>query len=336
MMGRFYVPILKAKRGEFWALAKLDLGRREVVRPLLEPVPRKDGTVRSGELCGAVMDWGVPLYVDTHELGVSAAAATHARTVYDALADDDCLVIPTTGLARDPAYQSAIRDAVASHQSGVCLRLEPGDFNDLAQLPLLIESLLNILEVETGDADLLIDYGHFEQAGTLTQMIRANLADVPNIHGWNRLIVVAGAFPESINGHPNWTLLDRADWIGIRDAVIGAPPLPRTPDVGDYACRSTTLPPPVPRASTNIRYLTDDKWLVKQGTSEPALWSSNMEQLAQELIARPEYEASLSAGDDEYAARAATTGRYGGTTQWAAWAVSRHVSKAADQVASLL
>jgi len=150
---KHYVPILKTKEGEFWALRKLATERQNVVTPLLEidklprppkPKPTPPGkksrskgpaTVDShlSKKCAKIAEaWGtsLPFFLDTRWLAGEEGNPEIVSAIFEATRNESLISIPVATPKHSSDTLEAIREIVDFDGRGVLLRLTPEDWCD--------------------------------------------------------------------------------------------------------------------------------------------------------------------------------------------------------------
>lgn len=328
-----YVPLIKSKAGELWALQELKSATAPFVTPLIE-LHRADATPAAHALKirkKLIQTWpNRPFFLDTVWWGVSGPqAVSAAQAIFQAMQPTkELLYVPVTGLNRSAAYQTVIGASVAAVGRGVVFRLGLGDFAAPAVLAGKIEGLLATLKCSPEMTDIVIDYGAQTDGAALEEFIREHVGVLPLVNKWRSLTVSAGSFPSSLNGIPpdQWIDLERDEWDGWQGAVANSTELPRIPAFGDYGIRDTQPPPEFGSPAPNIRYTTDGSFLVRRGqTLVKDGGSDEIFPICASLAQRPEFRgAGFSAGDAEIAERASVQESPGNAGNWVAWGMNHH------------
>ncbi len=241
-----------------------------------------------------------------------------------------CPVIRYTD-SRDVLAEAS--QAIALHQSGVCLRVSvaagmPERLPGHGQ----IRGLLKVLQLDPEEVDLLIDAGPVDSSIVRDRLADRALAALTTLSPWRwrRECVAAGAFPANLTGFPR----GRSTTVARRDAELWRRVLSgcrgRLPDFGDFGVTHPRMPThsrgtPDP----NMRYTTPDAWQV---FVYPRVRSGNDDffTLSADLVASPYWPATgarTSWGDarlNECAMRQRP--KAGGGTEWRAWATSHHLA----------
>lgn len=333
-----YVPVMKSKAGEIWALGNISPAAKSVVTPLVEVLGHKTRGLEDharGLAHDLARAWGTtdPLFVDPCHLGAQAGAG--AEAIFGALRAAGCPAIPVTSLGRSPAYQQATQRAVAADKRGVMVRLEARDFVDLARLEAALRSLGTVLSARPPEIDILIDYGVRSQSAEIVQFARLHMPGVPNLHQWRTVTIAAGSFPASLLNYSQdqWHPLPREEWAAWVTVQTTNPPLPRRPAYSDYGVRDPSAPAPFGTPSANLRYTSTQVYLARRGTLVKNGGAQQMPAMCRSLIGRPEFCGSqFSAGDREIARIAASSDSSGNAQQWIQWCMSHHIEFVADQI----
>ncbi len=219
---RHYVPILRWKRGEWVALREMLTEDRAALTPLIELCPkdfaawspqnpqvandvltRKADEIRKN--CGHGTLFVDLVHLDLQMPSLCAADGTHALVFLtdrvrmrepSFLPDTEPEVIPVTGLDRSSSYQSAVRSVISVDERGVCIRLRGQQLNQ-PTLPVRLQELLDFLELEPGEADLIVDLQMTDGSGVSLPGICDGL---PSLHQWRTFTVASGAFPKDLGG----------------------------------------------------------------------------------------------------------------------------------------
>ncbi|MBN1837878.1 MAG: beta family protein [Spirochaetales bacterium] len=357
---RHYVPILKGKAGEYRALARLMPEVRNGLTPLIEIPPIEHSAETDQPLktldehlkpvsTALVNAWPVqrPFFVDVVYLldsGLMSDGSTHPAThLFADLREQGLLAIPVSGLARDEGYQNAIGEIIQADDRGVCLRLEEDDFADPDSVEPSLGGIMSQLGAERGSTDLLIDFGPIStgHARRLALQLRTMLQAIPNLVEWRSLTVAGSSFPphtgDMVRGEPN--LVERTEWLMWLALRSGSPHLRRLPTFSDYAINHPTVAEldwRVIKMNANIRYTTDEAWLIFKGRPVRVEGYEQSHQLCASLV---EHESFLgeeySPGDTWISCCARSEEGPGNATTWREVATSHHLTFVTRQIASL-
>lgn len=271
-----YVPILRWKRAEKRALEYLSTEHKEWITPLIELLPFKFGTGDRQTVTKCLIEiandlnqaWGYRvIFVDmfhTYASNFSTISSPALIELFNYTFDRNLNLIPVTGLNRDRSFQTAVANVAHQYDSGICLRLNLSDIDDL-NFPKNLEILLSTLKVEPKHTDLVIDYGLFDESAPSYDVL-TNL--IPDILSWNTLTMVSGAFPRYLdNFRPGIHNIRRDDWLFWLNQVNNGNNLTRKPSYGDYTIQHPIYsePPTLPNVSASIRYTSESNWVIMRG-----------------------------------------------------------------------
>ncbi|MFE3860832.1 beta family protein [Streptomyces goshikiensis] len=335
-----YVPILKGKAGEFSALEHVTPAVRSCIRPVMELVPDPDVRDVLETFCDRAMDavpQGSVLTVDSGALPTVQVLEGDAGGPMARLSES----LGLRGVAMRPVVRytdpqhvlAEASQAIALHQSGVCLRVPIAvDTSEPVPNHGQIRGLLRVLRLEPEEVDLLIDAGPVDSSVTRDRLADRALATLRALSWWRwrRECVAAGAFPANLTGFPRGqaTPVARRDaqlWLKVLSGCQG-----RSLDFGDFGVTHPRMP--VKSRGTpdpNMRYTTPDDWQV---LVYPRVRAGNDDffTLSADLVDSshwPVTGARTSWGDarlKECAMRQRS--KAGGGTEWRAWATSHHLA----------
>ncbi len=352
-----YVPVLRGKAGEYWALANLMNEDRQRVTPLLEIVNKtfaqpenvnKKGEASSGKTKGKkarltsdqvirekivdvlVDNWGEqPIFVDLTDVKQDMFQGVDGEHLVSAFAREAALqkliTIPVTKLDQSDNFQLAIQDVCATYPYGVCIRLKPNDFasGDCSQE---LTQLVSALKLTPAQVDLVIDHEYVsEKAPSISEYCNK----LPALDEWRTLIWTTGAFPKDLSQwrQPGQYEQTRTDWLGWRDQVTSGR-LPRIPIYSDYTTQHGKYSEPVgePRPSASLRYTSDEHWVIMRGQGTNAKNSTGWDQYpfqAFMLCKRTEFVGGDYCEGDKYiesmSQHASTAGKPAQTGSPATW-----------------
>ncbi len=167
MVKHIYIPIIKGKQYDLRALGKLQLEKRELIKPLIElpPTPSKISVdiylerfllnlTRYGGDGKLFVDFYGFLPGETTEDGMLATIAG-----YELLYKAGKRVTPVYGFGRDDIMWKHLGSVLQQHQMGFCFRLEEDDLEEDSAEETWHEILTRCsqLEVSLKDVDLVID-----------------------------------------------------------------------------------------------------------------------------------------------------------------------------------
>lgn len=351
---KHYVPILKAKRGEFNALRNLSVPAKTNITPVIEVYTDEEfetnGTVYFDDVSTRITtDWGLdtPIFIEVNPFDPAERINNvHPVTLmFQELRSKGVYGIPVTSFDRDVDYQNAIRDVIATDHRGVMLRITEDDFGDLVTPNILqpLRDLLGVLHIENNATDLLLDfdYNDFSQRGRVVLMIRTLYPVIPNITSWRTITIASTSFPQSMSGFSttiNPSILPRVEWNVWNSLLPFMDTVGRKSSFGDYAINFPDLPtvdPRFMRPSTNIRYSTITDWLIFKGASFRA-GGASFRGLSQQVTQHRDYRGQAYSWGDDYIFQCSNgTVGTGNLTTWRAVGTNHHLTVVAEQVSNV-
>ncbi|NUV73720.1 beta family protein [Streptomyces fungicidicus] len=334
-----YVPVLKGKAGEFYALAHTSQAVRRHIRPVMELVP--DDQVR--DLLETFCDHAMNYVPDHMVLTVDCGALSSARVLEGDVGGPVARVSESLGLRgrpMSPVFRpsdrgdvlSEVAQAAAEHGHGACLRVSvPGADAEAVPDEGHLHALLASVRLEPEEIDLLLDAGPVTgpSRNTLTFRVLDALKALPG-RPWRSVCLASGAFPVNLTGFPRSraTPVAREDarlWRDITERWSGTPL-----DYGDFGVTHPRMPPRSRgRPDPNMRYTTGSYWQVfvypKEKAGNDDFFDLSADLVSSPLLARRRSRHLL--GDERLEDCAVRRrDKAGGATQWRAWATSHHLA----------
>jgi hypothetical protein len=319
---KHYIPILKTKAGERWAIENLRQRTKSNITPLFEIHQHR--TMAPAEHAASLFEdmvviWGTdrPFFLDTVWLHDAVGDPAIIRDVFAAARASGLQAIPVMRLTYENPTRTEIRSIVQTDGLSYLLRL-PHD--QVADAPAINTAVAEIAQ-PINTVHLMVDY----------RSNAMNLAvDVPrvvNLLQWQTFAAASGVFPGSLTHLPQgvWSPIQRNDWLGwIQPVAAGI--LPRRPTFSDYTMRDPGAPADFGEPSVNLRYTKSTYWLVRIGGRFKAGAAPQMFQVCQDLVARPDFDgANFSQGDQAIADVAAAISGPGNPQQWLQWCINHHI-----------
>lgn len=354
-----YVPILKAKEAEMSSLRELSGDVRKHLTPLFEipPVPwdfvndveAKTIGEHLGQLPQKLASASTPgsrTFIDAGALpdAVLMADGRHPLSfVIDEARRLDLQLVPVTSPTRPPAYQAAVRDAVARDGLGVCVRLTDDDLENSSRVESLLGELSSAIEVSVREFDVVIDFGSIDENHTNRETSAAIsiLADLPYAGELRSLTFAASSFPPNLSGFSADSVneIERAEWAVWAAIQKRQGSIPRLPAFGDYAVQhpeQVEIDPRVMQMSVNLRYTIDRSWLILKGRNLRSYGHEQFNALCRTLVALPQYYGrGFSWGDTYIHACANELDGPGNATTWRKVGTTHHLTVVSRQIASL-
>jgi hypothetical protein len=325
----FYVPILKTKAGERWALSHLKPATRTKIRPLLEVHEHREKSV--GEhlpsLCESLQsDWGTDraFYLDAIWLHGDSGDPAVLGTLFTAVEEFGLRAMPVVRTTFDEASLEQVSAIVEASGRGCMLRVPPR-----VSAP-DIDAAVEGIGIGRDKIDLLVDYRGRGMS------LPADLPHVPHIGDWRRLIAASGTFPRSLTTIPmhTWHPVPRTCWTTYAAGVASG--LSRRPIFADYVMRDPGAPPDFGMPSVNLRYALDTRWTVQIGGKVNEGASGEIHEICASLIASGDFAGTdFSAGDAEIERVADPEAGPGNSTQWIQWCSNHHIEHVVHQIAGV-
>lgn len=350
----YYIPILKGKQGEFRALRDLSEKTKQKFIPLIcVPPPKKSLEKHLNNIADKITTlWGYkrPFFLDLFALKLTerTSSGTHPLNyIFQRMKKSRLFApfaIPTTGLDRDDAYNSAVVDIISKDKRGVCIRLLEQYMIDAVELNDKLNELLEKLKISKKEANLLFDFRAIcmedvrDTADTAIKIIN----ELPNISEWQTLTIAASGFPETLSEIRRDSIikLPRAELALWQLIIAQSKRLPRIPSYGDYGIvhpNHLVLDPRRINPSAKIRYTLDEEWLVLKGQSlrKHSKKYKQYHGLSQGLVDRDEFMGASFSKGDEYIAKCADGNVSSGNLEtWIRVDTIHHLTLVSDQIAN--
>ncbi len=353
-----YVPVLRTKRGEFFAIRDLSEVARSRIMPFFDchrqtPLEIDKGITfdRHIKKILALIDkyWPIerPFYFDIlsispdtrmendrHPLSFCGEhfGKTKARSIF------------TIGPDRTQNFLSAMKDALAStHATEICVRIPKDEIGTPDVTVATVLDQLKSLELTREQAHLVLDMRYIVEA-EVDELIDhvSNFAASAEIKSWKSFIVAATAFPIDMRDiqSDEVTRLKRVE-LKLWKALVKAEPLiGRKPTYADYGIINPEKPEVdvrVMRGSCKIRYTTDSEWIVVKGHSErKTLGRVQYPVLTSKLVKETGYLGKEYSWGDNYIHECASTGSPTGNGEtWVRVDTNHHLTLVGETISSL-
>ncbi len=359
---KHYIPILKWKPAEQRALEELNDQEKEVISPLIQlvmPQPKlpKLGAIEKSreeqleEVTASfriklpkipeeiLKSWGKsPAFIDFSLIYTGSLRIEGLNQILTIGESLRLSLIPVVNLSSDVEVRKATALLVKKYSHGLCLRLVPADFADLASLSQEIKNFLSDCSLSEKDVDLLIDLK--ERDDVYLKLIDLSQR-IPNLLKWRTFIFASGAFPIDLT---NCTLgenyIPRSDWTNWI-GQINSKKLQRYPSFADY-----TILHPIHKESVrffspsaSIRYALKDQWLVMRGQKGKTVqYLANAQLLSQDQKFSGVFRgADFSFGDAYIVEKGKDlkTKKTGNPANWLTAGINCHLTCTVSQIASL-
>lgn len=354
MKNPLYVPILRAKAGEFVALKNLSNRAKSGILPLLDvpantskaKVPKTDSEHLASVIESISSIWkNRPLILDAFSWSPSASTEEGEHIIpylQSTLETKGVEVSPVIGYDRwdDLDYQAAISEIVLPQGRHFCLRLDDDALHDIVDIDYFKERVNEILDATGKTASefiVLID---------LADLSRKPLIDVSEIASksivalhslkFTRIIIAGSSIPESIN-----LAVKESNTIGFlprKEILIWKSLYESFPEVifGDYGIRSSRSTGEViaPDANGKIRYTLDKRFMISRGHSmRTEDKGAQVYKLAERIINSEYYMGSKFSWGDEIIEKCAQGEYKGSLTNWISIDTNHHIELVTLEIA---
>lgn len=327
-----YVPILKAKMAEYGAIESCNSQRLVPLLEVLDPGASVKAISRA---------WPHPdraLWIHSLNIeGISEADFASSMEALFASLRSTTGAVPVVTVAEGPDVLAAVSRIINSDRHGVVLRVDAEDVLDASiDTSADIRETLDELGVTLGVSDLVLDCAFVEGAASLRAAVAEKcLQSLPSLSDWRSVVVAFSAFPPQVADlvpKSSTRAIPRTDARAF--ATLNAN-FDRTLIYGDYAIGVPTYASvpfaPIP----NIRYASDDSWIIHRG-KERRDPSSQYRSLTKDLVAAPYYSGpTFSPGDQQIHDVASGASGPGNAMTHLRAGVSRHIHVVLERLASL-
>ena len=361
-----YVPILRWKQAERFALRYLQPEDRKRITPLIELTPLSFKSKKTPQREAVPLDpvqvvheeskklleacSNFPFFLDLRHVAVDIArnrGRIHALEYFAEVGRNYKLaLVPVTGLLRTAQYQASVATIVKADNRGLCLRLTPAEIMD-SGFKSILKAFLSSMRLGEESVHLLVDYEAGEPA---VPSLSSILAAIPKLGKWQTLSMASGAFPPDLQGFELGNQrIPRSDWLAWKRAVSQSEIRIRKPSFSDYTIQYGMYKEPVEGSnpSVSVRYTLDEEWLIMRGeavrgkaTSESnesrpgrEQWHGHAQLLCdnQDLF----YGEGFSWGDAFIREKSLDKKNYGSHEIWLRAGINHHMTVVSRQIASL-
>jgi hypothetical protein len=348
-----YVPILRAKQGEFEALTQLSVSARQRVLPLLDLPKPKGGKTLDQHLFKLVADiasacTGQEILLDTFAWLPSATTAKGEYIlpyVRARLEQEGVEVNPVVGYDRwdDADYKQACASIDLPTGRVFCLRLDRDAIDDVSDPEYFAEKIADILAhlgCGANECFVLIDLDDVSHQAVvdLLPLVTTGISGLMSL-GFVKIVLAGSSIPPSISEAVE--KVDSVGYVSRREMLVWQTLVTEFPNVvyGDYGVRSPRAQEDViaPHTNAKIRYTTDKRCFIARGHSlQLAPKGEQNYALARKIIDSPHFVgANFSWGDSRIVACANREFK-GNSTQWIAIDTNHHIEATVAEVIDFL
>ena len=349
-----YVPILKWKRGERYALAQLSDAQKELITPIFEipPIPydhqqrvfKKTLDEHLNNFGNDMLDClpsSKTVFIDGHtihddgRLGSSATLSNNLTPIEHTIIEAQQAgfnAIPVTSFLRYQEYHFAVDNCISNFNNGVALRLFPTDLEDHLTFIQSLEHWLNETNIPKNTIDIIIDFQEIDphNPGVTLNNIFSTLARFPYLNEWRTYTILSTSMTENLSAIQTGTnsQIPRIEW-DIYTQILSSN-LTRYPTYGDYTVGHPgwfDFDPVTMNAGANIKYTVDNYFLIFRGHGIKNRGLAQMLGLCNHVIQHPQYcGQQFSFGDDYIMKCANGTISTGNPETWVRVNVNHHLT----------
>jgi len=360
-----YVPILRWKHAERFALHHLQAEDRKRITPLIEVTPAVFRTRKTKQRAAEWRNTTEVVYQESKKLLEACANFPffldlryvdeqvpngRGKHLLESFADLGrsyrLAIVPVTGPDRGKKYQASVRRMLEQDNRGLCLRLTPTNIL-VPNFATDIHELLKELGTHQEFVHILIDY---EATTPSTLDVDEVLNAMPNLGAWRTLSIASGAFPPDLQGFALGNQrIPRLDWLSWKKAISESKCRGRKPSFSDYTIQYGLYKEPVEGSnpSVSVRYTLEDEWLIMRGEAVRGKASAKRDEVrpgreqwhghAQLLCDSPDlfYGEGFSWGDAFIGERSRDRKNYGSPETWLRAGINHHMTVVTRQIANL-
>jgi hypothetical protein len=357
-----YMPALKWKQGEHFAVKPLTASQKSQVLPIAEIPDRpydwaEKKYTKSWDrhiedvVKATVTNWGTSDEIAIDQvIDDGDSLASHAGTPWEYLFAElwsaGVRAVPVVSTRASGSEQAALVNVCKVHKRTRWLlrhRSEPhGHVSSVSQLETWFKNAVSALGGKHANTDAVLDLGHLpgDSRALVPSTVQA-LGGIAALGRWRQVALLSGAFPLNLAGVQKGTRqIFRADWDLFKRVSTRAELEDLNLAYGDYGVTHVDGFDDDPRKmvmSANLRYSHWKDWHVLKGKSVRDYGYDQYKDLCQILVALPVYmQPTFSQGDLNYDKVANDTKvGPGNATQWRRDATNHHIHVVLHQLASL-
>lgn len=286
-MEQFYLPVLKAKSGEFIALNKLKFNIKSWVYPLLEitriEFDNEDGTKAASlekhlqKICAKIVKkWPYDhCFIDVELIkNETIDGQSSFEYIFNLLALSNVIPMPVARLDMPSVAKTGLKTVLAKHsisKIGVRVTIEDIESPDLSDD---LDNLLIELGLSPSNCHLIFDLmdSDFSKTDDFSDSISVLIETFPRLKEWRTFTLAGGAFPATGKLTEGAHKVTRGDWQLYKKVNFKLKSI--DPDFqlnfGDYSVVAPghfVFDPIRMQIAANIRYTYNGHWYVIKGKS---------------------------------------------------------------------
>lgn len=352
---KFYVPILKWKRGEQKAIEYLDSSVKNKLLPLIEippidfdwanSVPKKtiDQHITTIPNTISTSFGSNEVFVDLLNIDEEdmLSDGTHSiEYIVNTSVGLNANIIPVVGSNRSLEYTTAIQNLLSNNIiNKLCIRIEESDFQNLN---ILLNNMLNLYSVSSNQCHIIIDLKEKTPTSIPSYEILVPILvnNLINLSDWLSITLSATSFPKTLEQVQKNThrLLPRSEY-RLWNNIINNSQLSCELQYGDYCIANpeySDVDPRVMGMSGNIRYTVSDNFLVYKGINAKTNGFSQMTNMCKDLSLSIYYSGENFSWGDKYIYDCANNHKSAGNAEtWRRIGTNHHITFVVNQLSNL-
>lgn len=350
-----YVPIIKAKEGEFKGLEVTNNNTLDKITPLFEVVnipwnyedETESKTIDSHlDKIGKKIEDSIgqryffldSRYIDGDRLMTDGEH--HLTFLFQEFRDRNLNGIPVTGFTKMNQYKEAVRDIFNEDKNGICLRIESNELGSM-NLRANLDDFLNFNNINKEEVDIIIDLKNIDSNDKNLYLLSISTilnSSFPYIAEWRNIILSATSFPQNLSEIDANSIdsIERTEWLLFNELTNNG--LVRKIIFSDYCIansETTEINPRFMQMSASIRYTHTNYWLIVRGRSIKTHSFIQYHNLCSNLIERQEYMGlTFSWGDNFISDCANANVPTGNATTWRKVGSNHHFEFVVNQLSN--
>jgi hypothetical protein len=348
MENGFYVPILKAKYGEFLALSQLTPDIRKHIIPLLEITPKEwdhEGKKKALSMEEHLVKISLKFikywpfdstFIDTALICQEQADSSSCiEYLYKRFFERGLRPIPVVALTSPAGHLAGVQALRQKYTINDCaLRVTITEFSD-PELNDKVLEFMSLRALESRNMHLILDLAaaEFEDYEGFAEAILGRLEHFPMLQNWKSFTVCGSALPSSGNIKDSINCIPRNEWNfyqSLREK-IKLTDFRRELNYGDYSIVSPgyfEFDPEKMTTSAKIKYTTRENYMIMKGKSLKTKGYGQYISQAQEITSSLYFEGEFfSAGDKHLKECADKQTKTGNASIWNSVGNNHHITR---------
>jgi len=226
-----------------------------------------------------------------------------------------------------------------TYRNGYCLRLLDEDFNDVDKSFYIVRETFGDNFNET---DLIMDYQYIDpkHESRMERLILGTFHEIPSLSSWRTFTICGTSFPKNLSekvstGSDGY--VRRSEWNIYKK--IREKELKRIPSFGDYNISHPDyieIDPRFMQMAANIRYTTDDSFLILRGNSIRIHGWGQIVDITKRLVGHKDYSGKDFSYGDKYIYDCSTGDETTGNAEtWRRVGTNHHLTFVIKQLSNL-